>query len=154
MSDGLFRELFYRIAAEYPELHADDILIDNLCMQLVVNPERFDVLVLPKPLWGSGQRPVRRAGRRLGSCPRRETLALGRAVFEAVHGSAPRYRRARHCKTPTALLLSAVQMLHFLGLHRHAHRIEEAVRFDPGIWHPHTRPRRQCHPRGSFTPRG
>jgi isocitrate dehydrogenase (NAD+) len=126
MSDGLFRELFYRIAAEYPELHADDILIDNLCMQLVVNPERFDVLVLPNLFGDLVSDLCAGLVGGLGVAPG-GNIGTGRAVFEAVHGSAPDIA-GRGIANPTALLLSAVQMLHFLGLHRHAHRIEEAVR--------------------------
>jgi len=126
MSDGLFRELFYQIAAEYPELHADDILIDNLCMQLVVNPERFDVLVLPNLFGDLVSDLCAGLVGGLGVAPG-GNIGTGRAVFEAVHGSAPDIA-GRGIANPTALLLSAVQMLHFLGLHRHARRIEEAVR--------------------------
>jgi isocitrate dehydrogenase (NAD+) len=151
MSDGLFRELFYRIAAEYPELHADDILIDNLCMQLVVNPERFDVLVLPNLFGDLVSDLCAGLVGGLGVAPG-GNIGTGRAVFEAVHGSAPDIA-GRGIANPTALLLSAVQMLHFLGLHRHAHRIEEAVRLTLASGHPHTRPRRQCHHAGVH-PRG
>ncbi|GBD07422.1 Isocitrate dehydrogenase [NADP] [bacterium HR21] len=126
MTDGLFRERFYTIAAEYPELHADDILIDNLCMQLVVRPEAFDVLVLPNLFGDIVSDLCAGLVGGLGVAPG-GNIGHGRAVFEAVHGSAPDIA-GKGIANPTALLLSAVQMLHFLSLHRHAQRIEEALR--------------------------
>lgn len=126
MSDGLFRERFYAIASEYPELQADDILIDNLCMQLVVRPESFDVLVLPNLFGDIVSDLCAGLVGGLGVAPG-GNLGHGRAVFEAVHGSAPDIA-GKGIANPTALLLSAVQMLHFLSLHRHAQRIEEALR--------------------------
>ncbi len=126
MSDGLFRERFYALAAEYPELRADDILIDNLCMQLVVRPEEFDVLVLPNLFGDIVSDLCAGLVGGLGVAPG-GNIGHGRAVFEAVHGSAPDIA-GKGIANPTALLLSATQMLHFLSLHRHAQRIEEAVR--------------------------
>ncbi|MEN3027408.1 MAG: isocitrate/isopropylmalate family dehydrogenase, partial [Chlorobiota bacterium] len=126
MSDGLFRERFYAIAADYPELQADDILIDNLCMQLVVRPEAFDVLVLPNLFGDIVSDLCAGLVGGLGVAPG-GNIGHGRAVFEAVHGSAPDIA-GKGIANPTALLLSALQMLHFLHLHRHAQRIEEALR--------------------------
>ncbi len=126
MSDGLFRERFYAIAAEYPELQADDILIDNLCMQLVVRPETFDVLVLPNLFGDIVSDLCAGLVGGLGIAPG-GNIGRGRAVFEAVHGSAPDIA-GKGIANPTALLLSATQMLRFLGLHRHATRIEQALR--------------------------
>ncbi len=126
MSDGLFRERFYAIAADYPELQADDILVDNLCMQLVVRPESFDVLVLPNLFGDLVSDLCAGLVGGLGVAPG-GNVGHGRAVFEAVHGSAPDIA-GRGIANPTALLLSATQMLRFLGLHRHAERIEEALR--------------------------
>jgi NAD-dependent isocitrate dehydrogenase len=126
MSDGLFRERFYAIAAEFPQLTADDILVDNLCMQLVVRPETFDVLVLPNLFGDIVSDLCAGLVGGLGVAPG-GNIGRGRAVFEAVHGSAPDIA-GKGIANPTALLLSATQMLHYLGLHRHAQRIEEALR--------------------------
>ena len=126
LTDGLFLDVFRQVAAEYPDIQSDDILIDNLCMQLVVRPEKFDVLVLPNLfgdivsdlcaglVGGLGVAP----GGNIG-----ETVA----VFEAVHGSAPDIA-GKGVANPTALLLSAVQMLHHMGLGYHAVHLETALR--------------------------
>ncbi len=124
-SDGMFLECFRQVAQEYPDIVADDIIVDNACMQLVVRPETFDVLVLPNLfgdivsdlcaglVGGLGVAPGGNIGRR-------------HAVFEAVHGSAPDIA-GKGIANPTALLLSALQMLEHLGLHNHARRIEQAL---------------------------
>lgn len=127
LTDGLFLECFRQVAAEYPDITADDILIDNCCMQLVNNPSRFDVLVTPNLfgdilsdlcaglVGGLGVAPGGNIGRDL-------------AVFEAVHGSAPDIA-GQGLANPTALLLSAVQMLRYMGLTTYAERIEQGLRF-------------------------
>ena len=88
LSDGLFLECFRAIAAEYHDIESDDILVDNACMQLVMRPERFDVLVLPN-LFGDIVSDLC-AGLigGLGVAPG-GNIGNGYAVFEAVHGSAP-----------------------------------------------------------------
>jgi hypothetical protein len=127
LSDGLFLECFRAIAAEYPDLESDDILVDNACMQLVMRPERFDVLVLPN-LFGDIVSDLC-AGLigGLGVAPG-GNIGNGYAVFEAVHGSAPDIA-GKGIANPTAFLLSAVQMLRHLGLHGDAERIERALRY-------------------------
>jgi isocitrate dehydrogenase (NAD+) len=127
LSDGLFLECFRAIAAEYPDLESDDILVDNACMQLVMRPERFDVLVLPN-LFGDIVSDLC-AGLigGLGVAPG-GNIGNGYAVFEAVHGSAPDIA-GKGIANPTAFLLSAVQMLRHLGLHADAERIESALRY-------------------------
>ncbi|BCW95672.1 MAG: isocitrate/isopropylmalate family dehydrogenase [Fimbriimonadales bacterium] len=127
ISDGLFLECFRAIAAEYPDIESDDILVDNACMQLVMRPERFDVLVLPN-LFGDIVSDLC-AGLigGLGVAPG-GNIGNGYAVFEAVHGSAPDIA-GKGVANPTAFLLSAVQMLHHLGLHGDAERIENALRY-------------------------
>ncbi|MFN7019355.1 MAG: isocitrate/isopropylmalate family dehydrogenase [Fimbriimonadales bacterium] len=127
LSDGLFLECFREIAQEYPDLESDDILVDNACMQLVMRPERFDVLVLPN-LFGDIVSDLC-AGLigGLGVAPG-GNIGNGYAVFEAVHGSAPDIA-GKGIANPTAFILSAVQMLHHLGLHGDAERIENALRY-------------------------
>lgn len=126
MSDGLFLECFRNMAKEYPELQADDIIVDNACMQLVTKPEQFDVMVLPN-LYGDIVSDLC-AGLigGLGVAPG-GNIGNDLAVFEAVHGSAPDIA-GRGLANPTALLLSAIQMLQHLGMYRYAQRIEDAMR--------------------------
>ena len=125
LTDGLFLECFYEVAKEYPEIKSDDLIVDNTCMQLVSNPEKFDVLVLPN-LFGDivsdlsaglvGGLGVAPGGNIGDSC----------AIFESVHGSAPDIA-GQGIANPTALLLSSLQMLQHIGLHQTKIRIEEAL---------------------------
>ncbi len=126
LTDGLFLKCFREIAPEYPDLAADDILIDNCCMQLVTNPQRFDVLLTPN-LFGDIISDLC-AGLigGLGVAPG-GNIGADRAVFEAVHGSAPDIA-GQGLANPMALLLSAVHMLRHIGLLSHAARIESGAR--------------------------
>ncbi|MEB3236674.1 MAG: isocitrate/isopropylmalate family dehydrogenase [Candidatus Sericytochromatia bacterium] len=125
LTDGLFLECFREVAAQFPEIAADDILVDNLCMQLVKDPTRFDVVVLPN-LYGDIVSDLC-AGLvgGLGVAPS-GNLGDGIAVFEAVHGSAPDIA-GKGVANPTALLLAAIQMVRHLGLGETARRIEKAL---------------------------
>lgn len=125
MTDGMFLEEFYKAAAEYPELKADDIIVDNCCMQLVTRPEQFDVLVTEN-LYGDIVSDLC-AGLvgGLGLAPG-ANIGESCAVFEAVHGSAPDIA-GKGVANPTALLFSAVMMLRHLGLHDQAERIMTSV---------------------------
>src|SRR5690242_4907743 len=125
MSDGLFLQCFRNVAKEYPNIEADDRIIDNCCMQLVVNPNQFDILLLEN-LYGDivsdltaglvgGLGVV--AGANIGE---------NGAVFEAVHGSAPDIA-GQNKANPLALLQSAVLMLHHIGEPGPAKRIEDAI---------------------------
>ncbi len=133
LSDGLFLSCFQEVAADYPDILADDILVDNACMQLVTAPERFDVLLTPN-LYGDILSDLA-AGLvgGLGVAPA-GNIGNNVAVFEAVHGTAPDIA-GTGLANPTALLLSAVQMLRYLNLHAHATRIEAALRqvFSDGV---------------------
>lgn len=126
IADGLFLECFREVAKDYPEIQADDIIVDNVCMQLVTRPEQFDMLVLPN-LYGDIVSDLC-AGLigGLGVAPG-GNIGNGIAVFEAVHGSAPDIA-GKGLANPTALLLSSLQMLEHLGLFSYARRIEEAMR--------------------------
>jgi len=126
ITDGLMLESFEAIAPEYPEIEADNLLVDNVCMQLVIKPEQFDVMVLPN-LYGDIVSDLC-AGLvgGLGVAPG-GNIGNGRAVFEAVHGSAPDIA-GKGLANPTAILLSGVQMLRYIGFYSYADRIENALR--------------------------
>ncbi len=125
LTDGMFLEEFYKAAADYPEFQADDVIVDNCCMQLVTRPEQFDVLVTEN-LYGDIVSDL--CAGLVGGLGLAPGANIGEhcAVFEAVHGSAPDIA-GRGVANPTALLLSAVMMLHHLGLHDQASRIVNSV---------------------------
>ena len=125
LTDGLFLETFYEIAKEYPELNADDIIVDDLAMKLVVRPHEFDVIVMTNLqgdiisdlcaglVGGLGFAPSANIGDHI-------------AIFEAVHGTAPDIA-GKNIANPTALLLSGITMLRHLGLMSGAATIENAL---------------------------
>jgi isocitrate/isopropylmalate dehydrogenase len=125
MTDGMFLEEFYKAAAEFPELKADDIIVDNCCMQLVTKPEQFDVLVTEN-LYGDIVSDL--CAGLVGGLGLAPGANIGEhcAVFEAVHGSAPDIA-GKGVANPTALVLSAVMMLRHLGFHEQANRIANGV---------------------------
>lgn len=125
LSDGLFLECFYNIAKDFPEIEADDKIIDNCSMQLVMRPEQFDVLVMEN-LFGDILSDLC-AGLigGLGLAPGANIGELG-AVFEAVHGSAPDIA-GQGIANPTALMLSAIQMLRYIGEKDAADRVQAAM---------------------------
>lgn len=125
-SDGLFLEVFRRVCAEYAGVvDADDRLVDNACMQLVQHPEAFDLLVLPN-LYGDILSDLC-AGLigGLGVAPG-ANIGDSMAVFEPVHGSAPKYQ-GQNKVNPVATILSGVLMLRHLREIRAADRLERAV---------------------------
>ena len=125
LSDGLFLECFYKVAKDFPGIEADDKIIDNCCMQLVMRPEQFDVLVMEN-LYGDILSDLC-AGLigGLGLAPGANIGEHG-AVFEAVHGSAPDIA-GQGIANPTALMLSAIQMLRYIGERDAAGRMETAL---------------------------
>src|SRR5687768_13438780 len=125
LSDGLFLECFEKVAKDYPEIEADNKIVDNCCMQLVIKPEQFDVLVLEN-LYGDIVSDLC-AGLigGLGLAPGANIGEQG-AVFEAVHGSAPDIA-GQGIANPTAILMSAIIMLKHLGEMDAAGRIEKAM---------------------------
>ncbi len=125
LSDGLFLECFYNIAKDFPDIEADDKIIDNCCMQLVMRPEQFDVLVLEN-LYGDIVSDLC-AGLigGLGLAPGSNIGEQG-AVFEAVHGSAPDIA-GQGIANPTAILMSGIMMLRHLREMDAAARIEKAL---------------------------
>lgn len=125
LSDGLFLECAREISKKYPNIIYKEILIDNLCMQLVQNPERFDVLLLPN-LYGDIVSDLC-AGLIGGlGVAQGANIGLNYAVFEPVHGSAPDIK-GQNKANPTALLLSAIEMLKYIGENSCSEKIEKAL---------------------------
>ena len=125
LSDGLFLECFRNIASGYPQINKREILVDNLCMQLVQNPAQFDVLVLPN-LYGDIVSDL--CAGLIGGLGVAQGANIGEnyAVFEPVHGSAPDIK-GQNKANPTALLLSAVEMLKYINEDKFAKKIENAL---------------------------
>jgi isocitrate dehydrogenase (NAD+) len=124
-TDGLFLAVFREVAGDFPEIEAWETLVDALCMGLVQRPEEFDVLVLPN-LYGDIVSDLT-AGLvgGLGVAPG-ANIGTEAAVFEATHGSAPKYT-GQNKVNPTAMVLSGKLMLEHLGERDAARRLEEAV---------------------------
>jgi isocitrate dehydrogenase (NAD+) len=124
-SDGLFLETARKVAERHPDIEFEDRIIDNLCNQLVSRPEEYDVIVLPN-LYGDIVSDLA-AGLigGLGLAPGANIGSTG-AIFEATHGSAPKYKGMNRVN-PTALMLSGVLML------RHLEETEAADRMEHGI---------------------
>jgi len=124
-TDGLWLETARQVAAEFPDIEFEDRIVDNMCMQLVQKPELYDCLVLPN-LYGDILSDLC-AGLvgGLGVAPG-ANIGDGCATFEATHGSAPKYK-GQNKVNPTALILSAMLMLDYLGETEAARRVENAV---------------------------
>jgi isocitrate dehydrogenase (NAD+) len=124
-TDGLYLDVFRRIAAEYSDIESEDRIVDNMCMQLVQKPELYDVLVLPNIygdiisdlaaglVGGLGVAPGGNIGNEL-------------ALFEPTHGSAPKYKGLNKVN-PTGQMLSAVMMLRHIGEDKCANILETAI---------------------------
>ncbi len=125
LSDGLFLECFYNVSKDFQEIEADDKIIDNACMQLVMRPEQFDVMVLEN-LYGDIVSDLC-AGLigGLGLAPGANIGEIG-AVFEAVHGSAPDIA-GQGIANPTAVMMSGFLMLRHIGETDAANRAEKAM---------------------------
>jgi isocitrate dehydrogenase (NAD+) len=125
LSDGLFLDCCRIVAKQYPEISYDEIIVDNCCMQLVLDPTRFDMLLLENLygdivsdlcagfIGGLGMAPGANIGEKV-------------AIFEAVHGSAPDIA-GRNLANPMALVLSSAMMLDHLGEQAAAVRVRSAV---------------------------
>jgi isocitrate dehydrogenase (NAD+) len=124
-TDGLFLSVFRDVAGDYPDISSREVLVDALTMQLVQRPEEFDVLVLPN-LYGDIVSDLT-AGLvgGLGVAPG-ANIGERAAVFEATHGSAPKYTNQNKVN-PTAMILSGKLMLEHLGERDAAQRLESAV---------------------------
>jgi isocitrate dehydrogenase (NAD+) len=126
LSDGLFLDCFRRVASEYPEIQADDRIVDNMCMQLVMRPEEWDVLMMEN-LYGDILSDLC-AGLvgGLGVVPG-GNIGLDVAVFEAVHGSAPDIA-GKDLANPLAIIRSGIMMLYHMHKDEVAERVRRALR--------------------------
>lgn len=124
-SDGLFLETARNVAAKYTDIEFEDRIVDNMCMQLVQKPELYDVIVLPN-LYGDVVSDL--AAGLIGGLGVAPGANLGEeyAVFEPVHGSAPKYKGLNKVN-PLAMILSGVMMLRHLREFEAAQRLETAV---------------------------
>ncbi|MCO4205616.1 isocitrate dehydrogenase [Aeromonas taiwanensis] len=125
-TSGLFLEVAREIAARYPDIQSEEMIVDAACMNLVMYPERFDVMVTTN-LFGDILSDLC-AGLvgGLGMAPG-ANIGDGAAIFEAVHGSAPDIA-GKNIANPTSVILASIQMLEYLGMQDKAERIREAVR--------------------------
>lgn len=125
MSDGLFLSIFNEIKEEYPTIQADTFIVDNACMQMVMHPEKFDVMVMSN-LYGDILSDL--ASGLIGGLGFLPSANLGEevAMFEAVHGSAPDIAN-KNLANPTALLLSACMMLDYMNEYESANKIRQAI---------------------------
>jgi len=127
ITDGLFLECFYEVAKKYPELKADDVIVDDLCMKLVTRPDNFDVLVLTNLQGDIVSDLCAGLVGGLGFAPS-SNIGDHISIFEAVHGTAPDIA-GKNIANPTALLLSGLSMLRHVGLTENAAIIENSLLF-------------------------
>ena len=125
LSDGLFLGCARKVAEQYPQINFREILVDNCCMQLVQNPNQFDVLLLPN-LYGDIVSDL--CAGLIGGLGIAQGANIGKdyAVFEPVHGSAPDIAGMDNAN-PTAMLMSAIEMLNYIGEKEAAMRIKLAL---------------------------
>ena len=125
LSDGLFLECAREVAKKYPQIEFKEILVDNCCMQLVQNPNQFDVLLLPN-LYGDIVSDL--CAGLIGGLGIAQGANIGTnyAVFEPVHGSAPDIAGMNKAN-PTAMLMSAIEMLNYIGERDAGAKIRKAL---------------------------
>jgi 3-isopropylmalate dehydrogenase len=124
-SDELFRRVVEETVKQYPELTFDQQIIDNFCQQMIINPQQFDVVVLPNE---NGDVLADGAAGLVGGLGLAPSACFGKdyAYFEPVHGTAPDLM-GKNIINPTAMLLSTKWMLEYLGFEEAAQRLEKAV---------------------------
>lgn len=124
-SDGMFLSIFNEIKNEYPTIEANTMIVDNTCMQLVMRPEQFDIMVMPN-LYGDIISDL--TSGLIGGLGLLPSANLGdeMAMFEAVHGSAPDIA-GQNKANPTALLLAGCLMLDYLGYENEANKVRKAI---------------------------
>jgi isocitrate dehydrogenase (NAD+) len=125
LSDGLFLKSIRVVAQQYPQIEYKEMIVDNACMQIVLNPQQFDMLLLPN-LYGDVMSDL--AAGLVGGLGVVGSANVGdeAAMFEAVHGTAPDIA-GKGLANPTALLLSSIMMLDYLGERSAARRVEVAL---------------------------
>lgn len=125
LTDGLFLETFQQIANEYPEVQANDVIVDDLCMKLVSRPDLFEAIVLTNLQGDIVSDLCAGLVGGLGFAPS-ANIGDNISIFEAVHGTAPDIA-GKGIANPTALLLSGISMLRYLGFTANAAEIENAL---------------------------
>ena len=125
-ADGLFLRIAREVAQEYPTIEFEDRIVDNMCMQLVQKPDLYDVLVLPNLYGDIVSDLVAGLAGGLGVAPGANIGEHGVAVFEAIHGSAPKYA-GQNKVNPMALMLAGVLMLKHISERDAADRLERAI---------------------------
>ena len=120
-TEGTLKRVFERVAPDYPEIESWHVIVDNAAHQLVKRPEQFDVIVTTNMNGDILSRPDSSA--LIGGLGFAPSANIGNevAIFEAVHGSAPKYA-GKDVINPTAMILSAVLMLRYLGLFERGRR--------------------------------
>jgi len=127
LADGLFLECIRRVGREFPDIEYEEMIVDNCCMQMVMRPERFDVMVMEN-LYGDILSDL--ASGLIGGLGLTASANIGEsgiAMYEAVHGSAPDIA-GRDLANPIAVILSSAMMLDYIGEVEPARRIEKAVK--------------------------
>lgn len=125
-ASGLFLDVAREIAPEYPEIEFEEMIVDNCCMQLVMNPHQFDVIVTTNLFGDIVSDLCAGLVGGLGMAPG-ANIGKDAAIFEAVHGSAPDIA-GKGLANPCALLLTAAEMLDYLGMNEKGSLIREAIR--------------------------
>ncbi|MGB4984401.1 MAG: isocitrate/isopropylmalate dehydrogenase family protein [Erysipelotrichaceae bacterium] len=125
LSDGLFLKVFNEIREDYPSIEANSIIVDNLCMQLVTNPQQFDVMVMPN-LYGDIVSDL--TSGLIGGLGLLPSANIGEdcAFFEAVHGSAPDIA-GKNKANPIALILASCMMLDYLEMNDVSENIRQSI---------------------------
>ena len=124
-TSGLFLKVAREVAAQYPDVQCNEMIVDNTCMQLVMRPEQFDVIVTTNLFGDIISDLCAGLVGGLGLAPG-ANIGLDAAIFEAVHGSAPDIA-GKGVANPVALLLGAIQMLEHLGKVEEARRLRAAI---------------------------
>ncbi|MGL1959442.1 MAG: isocitrate dehydrogenase [Colwellia sp.] len=124
-TSGLFLNVAREVAARYPDIESTEMIVDNCCMQLVMNPEQFDVIVTTN-LFGDILSDL--CAGLVGGLGMAPGANIGEdcAIFEAVHGSAPDIA-GKNLANPTSVILAAIQMLEYLKMHDKAEKIKNAL---------------------------
>jgi isocitrate dehydrogenase (NAD+) len=125
-TSGLFLKVAREISKKYPYIQTTEMIVDNACMQLVMNPEQFDVIVTTN-LFGDIISDL--CAGLVGGLGMAPGANIGKeyAMFEAVHGSAPDIA-GQNIANPTSIILASVQMLQYLGMYIEADKITAALR--------------------------
>jgi len=125
-TSGMFLDVSREVAGEYSDIEFNDLIVDNCCMQLVINPHQFDVIVTTNLFGDIISDLCAGLVGGLGMAPG-ANIGEGAALFEAVHGSAPDIA-GKKIANPSALMLAAALMLGYLGMEDKAQRIRDAIR--------------------------